>query len=407
MFFQRQLRNALSRIERMFGAVLVTGARQVGKTTLLRDAKQGIPYVTMDDPVMLAAANEEPATFLKMNPPPLIIDEIQYAPSLFPHIKMHIDSQHTKGQFFLSGSQQYQMMKNVGESLAGRIGILNLMGLSLREICESDFDIPFLPVTAYFEERAKHPTRLDLQTVWNIIHRGAMPAMHADPDLDWQMYYAAYTKTYIERDVRDLAHVGDEIKFLKFMTAAAAATGQLLNQASLARDVGVSLPTVERWLSILRASNLVYLLQPYHTNVTKRAIKTPKLYFMDTGLAAYLTRWNTPEVLQNGAMAGAFFETFAVAELVKSYANTGILEPPLFFYRDKEQNEIDVVIQDGETLHPLEIKKHVDPTKRDIQSFAVLDKIHGIARGTGGVICLYDKVLPLSNKDVVIPIDYL
>ena len=407
MFFPRQLQKPLSRIAGMFGAILVTGARQVGKTTLLRNAKQDVPYVTMDDPIMLAAASDEPATFLKMNPPPLIIDEIQYAPSLFPHIKMSIDNHQTKGQFFLSGSQQYQMMKNVSESLAGRIGILNLMGLSLREICESDFDRPFLPVAEYFEERAKSFSRLDYQTVWNIIHRGAMPAMHADPNLDWQMYYAAYTKTYIERDVRDLAHVGDEVKFLRFMTAAAAGTGQLLSQASLARDVGVSLPTVERWLSILRASNLVYLLQPYHNNITKRAIKTPKLYFMDTGLAAYLTRWNTQEVLKNGAMAGAFFETFVVTELIKSYANAGVLEPPLFFYRDKEQNEIDVVIQEGETLHPLEIKKHADPTKRDIQAFAILDRILGISRGAGGVICLYDKVLPLGENDVIVPVEYL
>jgi Predicted ATPase (AAA+ superfamily) len=407
MLFHRQLQKTLSKIEGMFGAILVTGARQVGKTTLLRNAKPDIPYVTMDDPTILAAANEEPTTFLKMNPPPLVIDEIQYTPSLFPHIKMSIDSSQAKGQFFLSGSQQYQMMKNVSESLAGRIGILNLMGLSLREICGSDFDRPFLPVEGYFGDRAKHLVRLDYQAVWNIIHRGAMPAMHADPNLDWQMYYAAYTKTYIERDVRDLAHVGDELKFLKFMTAVAAATGQLLNQTSLARDVGVSVPTVERWLSILRASNLVYLLQPYHNNVTKRAIKTPKLYFMDTGLAAYLTRWNTPEVVQNGAMAGAFFETFIVAEVVKSYANAGILEPPLFFYRDKEQNEIDLVIQEGDTLHPLEIKKHADPAKRDTQAFAVLDKIHGVVRGAGGVICLYDKILPLGKSDIVVPIEYL
>lgn len=181
----------------------------------------------------------------------------------------------------------------------------------------------------------------------------------------------------------------------------------IINTWHLARDVGVSQPTVERWLSILLASNLVYLLQPYHNNITKRAIKTPKLYFLDTGLAAYLTRWNTPEVLQNGAMAGAFFETFVVTEVVKSYANAGILELLLFFYRDKEQNEIDIIIQNGETLHPLEIKKHADPTKRDIHAFAFLDKIHGVRRGAGGVICLYDKVLLLGESDVVVSVGYL
>ena len=191
------------------------------------------------------------------------------------------------------------------------------------------------------------------------------------------------------------------------MTAVAAATGQLLNVASLSRDVGISQPTAERWLSILVASNLVYLLQPYSNNITKRAIKTPKLYFLDTGLAAYLTRWNTTEVLKNGAMAGAFFESFVVAEIIKSYYNRGILDLPLYFYRDKDMNEIDLLIEDSGTLYPLEMKKHADPQKSDLAAFAVLDKIPNVKRGPGGVICLYDNLITLKGEDCVIPITYL
>lgn len=319
---------------------------------------------------------------------------------------MILDAQGRKGQFFLSGSRQYQMMRNVSESLAGRIGILNLYGLSLRELYGIDYDLPFCPDRDYLEVRKSSPAPIDYSTVWELIHRGSMPAMAAE-GMDWQLFYAAYVRTYLERDVRDLAQVGDEVKFLKFMTAAAAMTGQILNHASLARDAGVSQPTAERWLSVLRASNLVYFLQPYHNNVIKRAVKTPKLYFLDTGLAAYLTRWNTPEVLRHGAMAGAFFESFVVAEILKSYANSGVLDPPLYFYRDKEQNEIDLLLFRDQTLYPIEIKKHADPRAGDVKAFAMLDKIPGVTRGPGGLICLYDRPLPLLGEDSVIPLAYV
>lgn len=240
-----------------------------------------------------------------------------------------------------------------------------------------------------------------------MIHRGSMPELSSNPDFDWQIFYGSYVRTYIERDVRELSEIGDEIKFTRFMTVVAASTGQLLNVASLARDVGISQPTAERWLSILVASNLVYLLKPYFNNITKRAVKTPKLYFLDTGLAAYLTRWNTVEVLKNGAIAGAFFESFVVSEIIKSYYNKGVLDPPLYFYRDKEMNEIDLLIEDGGTLYPLEIKKHADPQKKDIKAFSELDKIPQVKRGPGGVICLYDNLLTLKGADRIIPINYL
>ena len=407
MYISRHMEKTIAKAEKMFGAVLLTGPRQVGKTTLLRTVRPDVPYLTLDDPFALRSALDEPIAFLKATPPPVFLDEIQRAPSLFSPIKMILDKGRKKGQFFLSGSQQFQLMKNVSESLAGRIGILNLLGLSLREMEGSSFDLPFIPTRDYLAKRKTDVKRRDYQAVWDIIHRGSMPEMVADDGLDWKMFYSAYTRSYIERDVRELTQVGDEVKFIHFMTAIAARTGQLLNLASLSKDVGISQPTAERWLSILRASNIVFLLEPFFNNVTKRAIKTPKIFFLDTGLAAYLTRWSSPEVLQNGAMAGAFFETFVVAEIVKSYYNVGIVDPPIYFYRDKEQNEIDLLIYQDATLYPIEIKKHADPRKEDVAAFQMLDKIGGVNRGEGGVICMYDNLLPLAGDDWVIPLAYV
>lgn len=391
----------------MFGAVLVAGPRQVGKTTMLEQLTNDIGYVTLDDPIIRANAEEESGTFFKDNPPPVFIDEIQKAPALFDQIKLYLDHDRKKGQFFMCGSQQFKMMKGVSESLAGRIGLVTLLGFSMREAYGIEFDTPFLPTEEYFAERKGQLANITYDDVWNRIHRGSMPELHDNPDFNWQMFYGAYVRTYIDRDVRELSVIGDTVKFTKFMVAAAASTGQLLNLTSLARDVGISQPTAERWLSILVASNIVYLLQPYSNNITKRAIKTPKLYFLDTGLAAYLTKWNTPDVLKNGAMAGAYFESFVVSETIKSYYNKGILEPPIYFYRDKDMNEIDLLIEENGTLYPIEMKKHADPQKRDVQAFAVLERIPGIQRGPGGVVCLYDKLITWQGIDKVIPINYL
>ncbi|MCL1941727.1 MAG: ATP-binding protein [Synergistaceae bacterium] len=407
MFYKRHAEEAVRKLAKMFGAVLVTGARQAGKTTLLKAVADTANYVTLDDPIILSAARELGGTFFKDNPPPVFVDEIQYAVNLFPQIKIILDGGKKKGQFYLSGSQQFKMMKNVSESLAGRLGLLNLPGLSMREIYGVPYDEPFIPTDDYFSGRKANMAAVPYSDVWQAIHRGFMPELCANPDFDWQMFYAAYVKTYIERDVRDLTQVGDEVKFMKFMTAAAGNTGQLLNLASLARDVGVSQPTAERWLSIMATSNLIHLLQPYHNNITKRAVKTPKLYFLDTGLAAWLTRWNTPDVLKNGAMAGMFFETFVISEIIKSYANKGILDAPLYFYRDRDGNEIDLLISEGNTLYPIEIKKHADPAKSDAAKFDILDDISGVIRGSGGVICMYDNLVTLRGNDKVIPVTML
>ncbi len=407
LYIKRHAEKTVAKLSKMFGAVLVAGPRQVGKTTMLKELKADVGYVTLDDQIVRANAVEESGTFFKDNPPPVFVDEIQKAPALFEQIKLILDRDKKKGQFFMCGSQQFKMMKGVSESLAGRLGLITLLGLSLREKHGVEFDEPFLPTEAYFSERKKHLANVSYDEIWQTIHRGSMPELSSNEDFDWQMFYGAYVRTYIERDVRELSEIGDEVKFTRFMTVTAASTGQLLNLSSLARDVGISQPTAERWLSILVASNLVYLLQPYSNNITKRAIKTPKLYFLDTGLAAYLTRWNTVDVLKNGAMAGAFFESFVVSEIIKSYYNKGILEVPIYFYRDKDMNEIDILIEDNGVLYPLEMKKHADPNKRDIDAFAQLDKIPNVKRGPGGVICLYDNLVTLKGEDKVIPVNYL
>ena len=261
-------------------------------------------YITLDDPIMMQAAVEEAGSFFKNTPPPVFVDEIQYAPNLFPYVKMIIDGEKKKGQFYFSGSQQFHMMKNVSESLAGRIGIANMLGLSLREMKGVAFRGSFIPTEEYFAERRQNLVPSGYREIWEIIHRGSMPELTADENISRHSFYAAYARTYVERDVRDLAQVGDAVAFMKFMAVIASMTGNLLNLSSVARDVGISAPTAERGLSVLAASDIVYLLRPYSNNAVKRAVKTPKIYFLDTGLAAYLTKWTSPEVMEAEPAAG-------------------------------------------------------------------------------------------------------
>lgn len=407
MYIKRHAEKTVEKLSKMFGAILVAGPRQVGKTTMLDQLTKGFSRATLDDPIMRAAAEIHSGTFFLDNPPPVFVDEVQKAPVLFEQIKLCLDKSKKKGQFYLCGSQQFEIMKGVSESLAGRIGLLTLLGLSIRERQGLAFDEPFIPTEEYFAARKAELREIGYMDAWNMIHRGGMPELIDNPDYDWRLYYGSYVSAYIERDVKALSEIGDAVKFASFMTATAACIGQLLNVTSIAKDVGISVPTAERWLSILNCSNIVYLLRPYSNNILSRAVKTPKLYFLDTGLAAYLTNWNTPEALKNGAMAGAFFENFVFSEIVKSYYNRGIAKPPLYFYRDKDKNEIDLIIEDGGTLYPIEIKKHADPRRKDISSFRKLDGIPGVKRGNGGVVCLYDKLISLSETDKVIPINYL
>ena len=411
MYIKRHAAQALHDLKKHFGAVLVSGPRQVGKTTLIEESiiKPGngkISQANLDDPVLLQAALDESGRFFLDHEPPVFIDEIQYAPKLFPYIKMIADREKKNGLFFLSGSQQFSMMQGLSESLAGRVGIIDLLGLSLREIKNDPFCEPFCPAADYFSARKK-PPRFDYHSLWNIIWRGTMPRLYADPAFPHAAFYSAYVRTYIERDVRAIVNVGDERKFLSFIRSSAARTAQMLNIAKLAEDTDVSRTSAERWLSILTSAGLVFLLRPFHANIGKREIKAPKMYFLDTGLAAYLTGWDNPQVLCKGAMGGAFFETFVIAEIIKSYINKGI-QPPLYYYRDKEQREIDLLISRNGRLFPLEIKMTANPDKKHISAFAVLDELPApYVRGEGGLVCCYDELVSLGAGDKVIPFRYL
>ncbi|GHT02485.1 ATPase [Synergistales bacterium] len=395
----------LDRLKRSFPVVLVTGARQVGKTTLLRQNSDAQSYYTFDDYVLLDSVKQDAIGFAANVSTPVILDEIQYAPLLFRAIKLRVDRDARSGEFLLTGSQQFEMMRGVSESLAGRIGILTLSGLSSREIGGSKFTLPFLTTTEYLSERQPSVSPLSSPELWRRIQRGSMPKLYADPEIDTQDYYSAYVKTYIERDVRTLTQVGDELTFMQFLTACAARTGALLNLSDISRDVNVSVPTAKRWLSILAVSGLVYLLRPFSQNITSRTVKTPKLYFMDTGLAAYLCKWYAPETLEVGAMSGAFFGTYIISEVVKSYQNFG-QEPPLYFYRDADRHEVDLIIHKDGKIYPVEIKKTASPNAKDFKQFETLRNISGLEVAQGSVVCMYDSPLRLSGGNII-PVSYI
>jgi len=331
-------------------------------------------------------------------PPPVLIDEIQYAPELLPYIKMACDATRQPNLFWITGSQQFHLMRGVSESLAGRVAVLRLLGFSRREILgQGSTSLPFLT-----GKRGSDNHPLGLMELYRLIWRGAYPAIAIHEEVDRDLFFSSYLQTYLQRDIRDLAKVGDEMAFVRFIRAAAARTGQLLNMADLARDADVSFNTAKNWLSILQASGIVYLLEPYHTNLAKRLVKTPKLYFLDTGLCAYLTQWSSPETLEAGAMSGAILETWIVGELLKSYWHNG-REAPFFYYRDKDKKEIDLlVVRDG-IIYPLECKKSASPSRDDVRHFSVLDNLK-LTTGPGGVICLADHSLPLGATTRSIPV---
>lgn len=404
MYLHRTLERAFRNASDHFPVMLVTGARQVGKTTFLRElSREGRAYVTLDDPLALELARRDPALFLQRYPGPALIDEIQYAPGLLPHIKMVVDEERHPGRFWLTGSQHFHLMREVSESLAGRVGILELLGLSRREQDGEGIDrAPFLPTPEVVETRLVDAAALSLKDLYARIWRGSYPALAADPELDRDLFYSSYVKTYLQRDVRDLARVGDETAFLRFVRACAARTAQLLNVADLARDAGVAPNTARSWLSILEASGIVRLLEPYHTSVTKRLVKAPKLYFLDTGLCSWLTEWASPETLEAGAASGAVLETWVFGEILRSWAHQG-RRTPFYFYRDKDKKEIDLlIVQDG-TIYPMEFKKTASPDRSVARAFRTLGKLE-LPVGPGGVICLVRSSLPLDEGVVTIPV---
>jgi predicted AAA+ superfamily ATPase len=404
---KRTLGKAILDASASFKVVLLTGPRQVGKTTLLQDVQKGErSYVTLDDLNMRQAAQQDPASFLDRLQLPVLIDEVQYAPNLFPYIKMAVDKTKLNGLFWLTGSQQFDMMKNVTESLAGRVAILHLQGISLAEEQGRPDDAPFLPELTLLKSRQKTAKALTLPGVYQKIWRGYYPDMVTEgTGKNWERFYSSYVATYIQRDVREYLNINDIAAFHKFMQIAAARTGQLINYADMARDVGVSEVTVKTWLNVLHASGIVYLLQPYFSNRTKRLIKTPKLYFMDTGLCAYLTGWLNADVLERGAMSGAMLETWVISEIIKSYLHHG-RSPRVYFYRDKDKREIDLLIEENGTLYPIEIKKTASIKNAGFKGFGLLEGLN-TPIGHGGVICMVSTLTAISNDADAIPIGYL
>lgn len=408
-YLPRSLADPIATASRQFPVLMLTGPRQVGKTTLLKSLCEtearvtthpARRYVTLDNPMLLTLAREEPALFLQRFPPPVLIDEIQYAPGLLPLIKESVDAGGGKGQYWLTGSQPFHLMRNVGESLAGRVAVMHLQGLSLGEsLGHGARQQPFLP--GNIPALLLSPPTVPLAWVFQHIWRGSFPALHVEDAPDRDLFYASYLQTYLQRDVRDLAQVGDLMAFTRFLRSAAARTGQLLNLADMARDIGVAPNTAKHWLSILQASGLVWLLEPYHTNLSKRLVKTPKLYFLDTGLAAYLTEWSSPDTLEAGAMSGAIFETWVLGEMLKSWWHHG-KEAPFYYYRDKDRKEIDLLIVRDGRVHPVEVKKTAQPKREAVRHFSVLEKL-GLELGVGAVICLTAERLPITAQVEAIP----
>ena len=401
-FYQRQMQPLLQNLIQQFPTILVTGPRQVGKSTLLQHIGEDYQYVTFDDPLLLNQARNDPTLFMLNHSGKLILDEVQYAPELFSSLKLAIDKQKTSGLFLLSGSQAFQLMQNVTESLAGRIAVLKLQGFSLREIQQLDFYQPFVPNREYIVAREKHFK--PVENIWEMIHRGYMPRLY-EQEINWEIYYSSYVSTYIERDVRALTNISSITDFTRFMVAIAARSGELLNYSNVAQEVGVSVDTIKRWTTILETSGIIYLLKPYSNNHLKRAIKTPKVYMLDTGLMAWLTKWLTPETIQQGAKSGQFFETFVVSEIIKSFYNNGI-EPPIYYYRDTNQKEIDLLIEYHRTLYPVEIKTSASPDKKMAKAFGILKENlpeAEITIGNGVIINQYPQKLWLAEELVALP----
>jgi len=372
---------------------------------MLKEVYKNINYITMNRPLVRESAKDNPSLFFDINKPPVIIDEIQKAAELFDYIKDIVDEDKTKGQFYLTGSQSMQLMKNVSDSLAGRAGVIKMLGISMRELAGAAYRERFLPLPEHADQREKESAGFDYSKTVSFIHKGFFPELHeTESDLhDWADYYSSYFQTYIEKDIKDVLNIQDESAFIKFVKAAASLTGEMLNITTIAEICGKDVKTVRAWLSVLESGGLVYLLEPYYNNFNKRMIKTPKLYFLDTGLACWLLGWNTPEQLANGAMWGHIFESFVFAEILKSYYNDGIVKPPLYYYRDTDKNEIDLIVEDGDFLYPVEIKTTSDPSKRMVNAFRCIDNIPAKKSGPGALICLAKERLPLADNVWILP----
>ena len=406
-YIHRAIEDKFLRMSKFFKAVLVTGARQVGKSTMLKYlAKgEGRTIVTLDNDEIRGLAQTDPAMFFQRYKPPILIDEVQKAPQLFNQIKILCDSTDLKGQFWLTGSQKFSMMKNVDETLSGRIGIMELHSFSRSELCGYNFSEPLSFDMESLLKRESKTAEVNVNEIFKCILFGGMPDVVNASNEERQVYFESYISTYLMRDVMEIGHVEDTVKFRKFLATCAALTAQQLNIAQIAGVVGIAQATANNWLKLLESLNIVYLLQPYSNNALKRLVKTPKLYFLDTGLCAYLAKWPLPEVLLAGAASGAFFETFVVIEILKGYAYSSAVSD-LSYFRDSNSKEIDLFIQIKQTIHPVEIKLSAKPDKREVKKFEIIEQAK-LGRGRGGIICMCETVLPINHFDCLIPVRLL
>ena len=401
MYIERHLKSAFEAAADFFPALLLTGPRQVGKTTFLRTiADSSRKYVTFDDIGLRILAKEDPRSFLERYSPPVLIDEIQYVPELLSYIKLAIDEQrfcdkeHSHGMFWLTGSQRFSLMSNVSESLAGRVGIFDMPGISQSELADRP-NIPFTP-----EREFSGKPQPGIMKLFERIWQGCYPEVIAASNAQHDLFYSSYVSTYLERDIRNLTTIQDLDRFYKFICSCAARTGQLLNISELSRDASIDSTTARNWLTILEASQIIYLLPPFVSSLTTRLVKTPKLYFLDTGLCAYLTHWQTPESLESGAMSGAIFETWCISEIIKTYWNAGKNTSNLFFYRDRDMQEIDLLIEDADGYWPIECKKSSTPRANDARHFKVMNNF-GKAVKRGALLCTCPEVIPLPKLNTL------
>lgn len=404
-YIKRNIEDIFLKLNRQYPAILVTGPRQVGKTTMLLQliASEGHNrnYVSLDDLNERALAKTDPAMFFQIHQPPILIDEIQYAPELFTYIKIIVDKNQQAGNFWMTGSQLFKLMNGVQESLAGRVALLHLSPLSQQEIY-SGLTGEFTLELSALATRQQAVRPVSAPEIFERIFLGGMPALVSKKYEERSIFYSSYISTYLERDVKDLSGSIDSLKFLNFITAVAARASQMVNYNGIANDCDIDQTTAKNWLRILETLGIIFYLHPYSNNVLKRTVKTPKLYFYDTGLICYLTKWSSAETAMNGAMNGALLENYTVSEIQKSYQNAG-QEPYLYYYRDKDTKEIDLLIEGDGQLHPVEIKKTATPEKKMIQNFSVIEK-SPLLRGTGAILCLSEKIGAFDKDNLIVPI---
>lgn len=402
-YIRRDIEDKILALSKEYSCILITGPRQVGKTTVLRRLMAADrEYVTLDDLEERGLAKRDPAMFLQIHATPIMIDEVQYAPELFSYIKMEIDKGADPGTYWLTGSQAFKLMELAQESLAGRVAILHMSSLSQHEIYGTGNCTPFTLELGALKTRAKTHAPADIAEIYTRIWNGSMPGLVSGKFSDRDVFYSSYLQTYIDRDVKDQVQLADPLLFRDFVRAAACRAGQMLNVHDIAQDVGVSDDTAKRWLTVLEKSDVIFFLRPYSNNLLKRTVKTPKLYFFDTGLVAYLTRYSSPEILASGAINGAILENFVVSELIKTYHNNA-KECLLWYYRDSNSNEIDMVLESDGMLHPLEIKRSVNPGSELISAFHLLDKA-SVSRGSGAILCMRPSLSAINSENYIVPI---